>query len=226
MSTVATLLSLVDSLYPNAVSVEDKIQFMNIAINELSPHFGGIAEDNSLLTIANQDAYNLPSGVFDVSDITVLSVSKSDTPLNRYEFVEYKLNHADQNPKSDTGYYQIYDATGAKQLVLYPIPTESNRIISIRYKRRIPYLSAGDLNNIPSFDSRYHEALAFYCCHAICSMGSSPDSYQADMFMAKYDTVLTKLWRVTIEEDGGRKQKRRDNKQWHNSRSCSTGQYE
>jgi hypothetical protein len=223
MSTVSMLLSLVDSLYPNATSVEDKVRFMNIAQNELSPYFGFIAEDSTLKTVTDQDSYDLPEGIPDISYITSLAIGKSDTPTGRYDYRGYKLNKANDMPMSYEGYYQIYDSSGNRKLAIYPIPTEDDLPIVIRYRKQLTKLSAGNLNFTPEFDNRYHEMLAFYCCHMICSVGSSPDYYQADMFMAKYDSALAELWKTQMQENNGRKLKRRDNKQWHKRRSYSSG---
>lgn len=220
---VETILSMVDSLYPNASTVEEKITFMNIAQNEMSPYFGITAEDSTLKTIIDQDAYDFPTGISDVSQIKTLAIGNSATPLNRYDYLKYILNKENDNPMNGNGYFQIINSLGLKKLTIYPVPIIADLPIVIKYNKQLTELSASDLAFVPEFDSRYHPMLAFYCCHMICTLGSSPDSYQANMFMAKYDNSLSALWKSSMEEDKAKEVVRRDNKQWHRSSSYGRG---
>ena len=60
---VTALLALVDDLYPNAESSATKVQYMNIAMKDLSQYFGKIVEDATLVTVADQDSYTYPTGL-------------------------------------------------------------------------------------------------------------------------------------------------------------------
>jgi hypothetical protein len=215
------MITLADSLYPNAATSADKIGFMNLAQNSLSKYFGTIVEDDSLKTEADEDMYSYPTGIKDISQIISLAVAISATPENRYQYTRYKLNNRADNPRSITGYYQIIDSAGAKKLAIYPIPTEDDLPVVIRYRKELTVLTT--TAQTPDFDSKYHSLLVFYCCHMICTVGSSPDSYQADMFMAKYDTLLGDLWKETMINEKKNNKTRRDNKQWHRSNSYGIG---
>lgn len=219
---VSELLSLVNSLYPNTATVEDKVRYMNIAQNALAPYFSKKVEDDSLETVADQDKYDYPTGLHDIRDILSLAVANQDTPNDRYDYTLYKKNYREDDPKSMYGYYQVIDSTGAKKLVIYPVPDTSFKPIVIRYRKQLQEISSSEMNFEPEFDSRYHEALAFYCCHMICSLGASPDYYQADMFMQKYEYMVSEIWRQDTEENGNTR--RRDNPHWRKSRSYSTGE--
>lgn len=217
------LVDLVDSLYPSATTLESKIMFMNMAVEKLSPYFGLIAEDATLVTVANQDYYALPTGISDVSEIISLAIGNSATPTNRYDYVHYSIAKREDNPMLEEGYYQIVNSTGAKKLAIYPVPLYSGYPIVLRYHKSLTKLSAGDMEFEPEFDSKYHSMLAFWCCHMICTVGSSPDSYQANMFMAKYENSLMDLWKFDMERKENSKTSSRDNRQWHNKRSYSRG---
>lgn len=223
MATVSTLIKLADDMYPNAVSVENKVDFMNMAQDELAKHFGTIMEDDSLDTVEDQDTYSFPTGINDVSDIISLAIATSTSPTDRYDYTQYDLARADQNPASDESYYQIVDSTGAKKLVIYPTPTLDNLNIVIRYRKRLARLTTSSLNSEPEFNERYHHVLAIFCCHMICSIGPSPDAYQADMFMQKYNSALSQLWRENNEQKTTEKRKRKDNPQWHIGKSFGKG---
>lgn len=217
------LISLIDGLYPNATSNTDKILYMNIAQNSLSKDFGLLVEDDTLKTIIAQDYYAFPTGITDISEIISIGIGNSATPTSRYDYTQYTLNKGEDNPESAYGFYQIVDSTGAKKLVIYPNPTVVDLPIVIRYHRKLTPLTASNLNFEPEFDSSYHQLLAFYCCNMICSVGSSPDSYQADMFMRKYDELLMALWKDDNSKKILSQRKKSDNRHWHKSRTYGVG---
>lgn len=223
MATLGTLLKLADSMYPNAVPVEDKVDYMNMALDELSKHFGYIVEDDTVVTVADQDSYDFPTGVSDVSDIISLAVANQATPTDRYDYTQYHIARAEQNPMAYNSFYQIFDSTGAKKFVLYPEPTTDDYEIIIRYRKKLTRLNASDLSVEPEFNERYHNLLPIFCCHMICSIGPSPDAYQADMFMQKYESILDGLWRDMNEQKSAEKRKRKDNPQWHRYGSYGRG---
>ena len=223
MSTVGTLIKIVDSLYPNAVSVEDKIIYMNFAQDELSPYFGVIVEDSTTVTVADQDNYPYPTGLNDISQIETLIIENQATPSDRYDYTEYKRRTDYQNTMQPYGYFQIINSSGARKFAIYPAPATSGLAIVIRYKKALTELSASSLGAEPDFDKRFHDLLAIYCCHMICASGASPDAFQADMFMQKYESGLQDLWKFQVEQETKQKRKRRDNPQWHKTRSVHAG---
>lgn len=223
MATLATLLKLTDDMYPNAVSVENKIDFMNMAQSELARKLGNIVEDSSLTTIADQEMYDFPSGITDISEILSLAIADMLLPIDRYNYTEYKISRADQNPATANSYFQIMDSEGDKKFVLYPTPSITGYTIVIRYRKRLTPLSAAKLNVEPEFDERHHHILSLFCCHMICSIGSSPDAYQSDMFMQKYQSALDELWSDVTNQRSTENRKRKDNPQWHRHNSYARG---
>ncbi len=221
--TAQQLIDLVDALYPNAETTANKISFMNIAIRSLSHYFGLVVEDDSLVTVADQDSYSFPTGLEDVEQIIALAVGNSDTPSSRYDYTKHSLSMRDDDPMRYNSFWQIIDSTGAKKLALYPAPTLDDLPIIIRFHKKLAELSSSSLSTAPEFDSRYHDMLAFYCIHMICSSGASPDTIQANAYMQKYDERLTEMWRLQMEKDQAQNLKGRANDQWYKSKSFGRG---
>ena len=223
MSTVQQLLSMSDSLYPNAESEENKIAFMNMALDELSPYFGQEIEDSTLVTVIGQDSYVYPTGISDISEIVSIAIGRLATPTDRYDYTRYTMSKGEDNPQVYYSYFQIINSSGTKKLAIYPTPTVVALPIRIRYHKKLTPFVSTLLTAIPEFDSRFHDMLAYYCCHMICSIGSSPDAVQADMFMQKYEDTLEAMWKFQLEQNRARSTKRRDNKGWHKSSSYGAG---
>jgi len=223
MANVQELINAIDDIYPNAMSNATKVRYMNMAMRGLSPYFGLVAEDDSLLTVADQDYYTFPTGITDVSQIIDFAVGTSTSPSTRYDYTKYYLSKRDDDPMIENSYFQIIDSTGAKKLCIYPIPTMDDLPIVIRYHKALTELSATSLTAEPEFDSRFHDLLVFYGVHQICATGPSPDTLQADIYMQKYDEMLAALWKFQMEQESGQNNKRRDNRQWHKTSSFGKG---
>lgn len=218
MSTVQQLLSMIDLMYPNALSNTDKIMFMNMGQTELSPYFGIIVEDATLSTVAGQDAYAFPTGLSDVAQILSLGVATSATPTTRYGYVKYDIITRDDYPQGSNVYFQSVSTTGVKKLVIQPSPSTSGYPIRIRYRKALTDLSSTALSSSPDFDSRFHMLLAYYACHMICSIGASPDVLQANNFMQKWESGIDELWKFKLQEEVSSPTYRRDNPQWRGMR--------
>lgn len=214
MPTVQELITLTDAMYPNAASTATKVSYMNMAQDDLSPYFGKILTSTSLKTVAAQDEYALPTGINDVSEIETLEISNQATPSDRYDYTKYQVGFKDCDPVTGNSFFQVYGSTGAKSIVIYPIPSISGLTVKIRYHSKLTALSASSLSASPDFDSAYHDMLALYACYMICSTGASPDTIQADRFIQAYDEALTALWRVQMEQKALNPSKRRDNRLW------------
>ena len=223
MSTVQQLLVLSDSMYPSAESDTNKIAFMNMALDELSPYFGQEIEDSTLTTVVGQDSYAYPTGISDISEIISVAIGNAASPTDRYDYTRYALSKGEDDPRVYYSYFQIINSAGAKKLAFYPSPTVVALPIRIRYHKKLTPFTSTDLTATPEFDSRFHDMLAYYCCHMICSIGSSPDAVQADMFMQKYEDTLEAMWKFQLEQNRARSTKRRDNKGWHKSSSYGAG---
>jgi hypothetical protein len=79
MSTVAELLTLVDSFYANSATDATTVSYFNMAQNEISPYFGLIAEDTTLYTVADNDNFTLPTGIADISQIDTFDIYNEAT---------------------------------------------------------------------------------------------------------------------------------------------------
>ena len=264
MSTVTQLVATIDAFYPNAETTANKIIYMNLAQDIISPYFGKVVEDATLSTVQNIDSYSYPTNLTDVSEIISLAIHNvaklysgstayvagdivyynantytcilastgnlpTDTTyftldtINRYNYTQYYLNRSEENPASEYGYFQIINSSGAKKLCIYPVPSATGLVIIIRYKKKLTALSSGSMSAEPDFDSRYHVMLAYYATAMMCSVGASPDSYQADHFMKMFDDELDALWKFKYEQDKAQKKFKRDNPHWHSGRSFHSG---
>ena len=221
--TAQEILVLVQAMYPSAESDTNKIAFMNMALDELSPYFGLEIEDSTLVTVVGQDSYAYPTGISDISEIVSVAIGNAASPTDRYDYTRYTLSKGEDDPRVYYSYFQIINSAGAKKLAFYPSPTVVALPIRIRYHKKLTPFVSTLLTAVPEFDSRFHDMLAYYCCHMICSIGSSPDAVQADMFMQKYQDTLEALWKFTLEQDRARSTRRRDNKGWHRTNTYQAG---
>lgn len=75
---VTALIAMIDDLYPSATTTAVKIGYMNSVLNWLSARrYGLFVEDVSTLTVEDQEGYDFPTGLLDVSDIDYLAVANS-----------------------------------------------------------------------------------------------------------------------------------------------------
>lgn len=317
MSTVAALLSLVDSQYPNSATDATVVSYFNLCQDQLSSYFGKIALDNTTLSAADDEEYAFPSGIDDISQIdyielsdvaedrdkivaetdmtngvpytiaaqpseaSVISITHTTqgtvdtlgtifiegtvggvaleleeitvvanstvygtryftaiTTVLGYDYAtvvtadhikvgvrpafggytKYVPSYDDPYFQKYGSFYQSYDVSGNKTLVLYPAPTLDNQLIRIRYRKRLTALSSSATSASPDFDSRYHSLLATYACYKIASSGASPDTVQSNMFLHEYEEVLNDLWKERMTRQIKNPLKPRDNRHWHSSR--------
>ena len=215
---VNQLLTMIDSVYPSAVSATDKVAFMNMAQDELSKNFGIVVVDSSLKTAVGQDEYTYPTGLKDLSQIQLLEIGNTTTPT-RYDYMRYYVDYASSSPPVGYRFFQITSSTGAKSLGISPIPDVVDLPIRITYRKKLTNLDPSTLAQVPDFDERCHDLLVYYACHMICSIGASPDGIQADVFMQKYQSSLSGLWRLRVEENRKNPTVPRDNSAWRRRRN-------
>ena len=305
---------MVDDFYPHANTDATVAGYFNLCQNELSPYFGLIAEDTTLATIANDDEYDLPTGIDDIDQIETLDIynaapdvdaiiestamivgaytidnqptkpvrisithttvgsadtlgtivivgevngeadTETITPVadstvygekyfdadgltsitgvdwvtdgdddlievgisgDRYDFTRYERGYSDVEHARGHTYYQVYTSAGVKSLVIYPAPSLADRVIRIRYRKKLTALSTTTFTGSPEFDSRFHDMLAVYAAYKIASKGASPDREQANHFAAEYKERLDELWKYSLIRDGKSLKRRTDNRQWH-----------
>jgi len=184
----------------------------------------GVADTETITPVADSTVYG--DKYFDADGITSITGSgwvtdgDDDTITvgisgDRYNFTRYERGYSDVEHARGHTYYQVYTSSGVKSLVIYPTPTVADRVIRIRYRKKLTALSTTVFTGSPEFDSRFHDMLAVYAAYKIASKGASPDREQANHFAAEYDERLTELWKYSLERDGKSLKKRKDNRQWH-----------
>jgi hypothetical protein len=216
--TVTQLVALIDKLYPNAISTDDKISYMNMAQAGLSPYFGLVCVDATVKTVVDQDEYSYPTGLTDASQILALDIATSATPTDRYQYTRYIKGNQDELYPGERCFFQTYSSVGVKKLGIYPIPSVVDLPIRIKYRKDLTLLLAASMSASPDFDARYHDMLAVYAVHMICTIGASSDPIQADIYMQKYNDALNEIWRQQMSEEGEYPSKRKDNAQWRTTR--------
>ena len=223
--TIQNLIDLAKQMYAPITAVSDafKVGYMNMAVKELSPHFGLVAEDRSLVTVADQDEYDYPTGIDDVSQIISIAIANSETPTSRYDYTRYYLSKGEDHPMQYNSFFQIMDESGNKKFVLYPAPALDDLPIAIRYNKKLAVLSTTVFTGSPEFDDRFHEMLAVYACYKAASEGPSPDAYQADHFKQEYDEMMVRLWKVKMLEGNKQNLKIKSAKHWNEHRSYGVG---
>jgi len=213
--TIQALLDLVDGMYPNAESDAIKVGYMNLAQEDISPYFGLVVEDDTTLTVDEQDAYEFPTGLTDVTDIISLGIGGSDDPDDRYDYTKYTLVKVNENPMVWNSFYQVIDSSGTKKFAVYPVPATDDYPIVIRFKKALTALSTTVFTGSPEFNSNYHSMLAYYCAYMLAFTTSDDD--KANGFMAMYDARLTDIWRKAMDDEIDNPTYNRDNDQWHSN---------
>jgi hypothetical protein len=213
--TLQEILTMIEDAYPNAATNTVKIRHINTALSYLSARrFGPLVEDITTLTVVDQESYTFPTGLEDVEDIDYLAVSSTSAPANRYEYAEYKRGYSDDNPNSGMCYFQTVTSAGLKKLALYPIPTEANLKIMIRYNKKMTVQLSTALTFVPEFDSRFHELLAYYAIHMIAAAGPSADYGPSNFYLAKYNESIYELTRLQMKREQNAGSDRKDNDHW------------
>lgn len=216
--TIAELIAMTDLLYPNVETTQNKVVFMNQAQRILNPYFSKLVHATDLTEVGLGE-YPLPTGCTDVSQIVELGISKTiTTPANRYDYTYYRKLTSQDYPTEGNGYFQVITDAGAKGIEIYPVPTIAGYVISILFKKPLTTLVYTTTTQVPDFDVNYHDLLAFYAAHMICTKGSNPDTMQADAFMQKWKSGLNELYRKDMHDKLAHPNKARDNRQWHNGK--------
>lgn len=213
--TFQQILQRVAELYPHGEQASTIINHINSGQDELSPYFGKIIMDSSVLTVADQETYSFPSGLTDCSEIKLLEIGTSDTPTDSFDYVQYCFHELEKGRPSGNVFYQMYDSSGNKTFGIYPVPETANYPIRITYLKQLTDATISTLTSSPDFDSRYHDLLVYYACYMICSSGASPDGVQADAFYQKFKDGLNELWKLKSNKLIDAPVKRRDNATWY-----------
>lgn len=212
--TVTALLAYIDSLYPNAATTQEKIQFLNDALNDVSRDFGPIIEDSTTLTVDGQERYDYPSTMKDINSIFMLDVANTTTPTLDSHWVTYRRQFMG-GPKIGNIYYDAYQTSlGVRQFGLYPVPSADDYPVRIRYRRPLAQLSVTSLTAEPEIDSRYHNILAFYAAGMVAGSGDNPDAQIANYYNMAYRNGLQEMYRHYGLIKEGAKPKRKDNTWW------------
>lgn len=209
------IVSRINDMYPHGETTATVLNHINGAQDELSFFFGKMITDSSLVTVADQAEYAFPALLTDVSEIKRLEIGTSGTPVDNFDYTQYKFVEMDLGRPSGNSFYQIYSSVGAKSLGIYPIPQDAGFPIRITFRKKLTDATSSTMLSEPEFDSRYHDLLIYFACHMICSSGASPDSVQANSFLQKYNEGVDSLWRLKSEQAIVNPTKKRDNSFWY-----------
>lgn len=212
MANLTALLAQARFLYNAPYTDAQATALMNDALVELSEFFP-VIKHSGFLTVADVDEYELPTGCDDISEIVTLGISRTDTPTDRYDFTRYEKITRDDYPKTGKGYYQVTNENGYKLIVLYPIPTIDDLIVSIQFRSMLTPLATG--TDVPEINPRYHKLLVYYALHWICARSETPDTMQADFFAQKWEDGVNELKRAKLRRSATHPRRARDNGHWH-----------
>ena len=184
----------------------------------------GVATTEVITPVANSTVYG--NKFFDANGLTSITgalwvtngtadLIKVGVSLDRYDFTRYTIGEADDVSYSGNIFYQMYNASGFKSIVISPAPLQTGCNIKIRYRKALTVLSASALTASPDFDSRFHDILATYCAYKICSVGASADHDASNHYLDEYNIRMIDLWKFSMEQNEKSNKKSRDNRQWH-----------
>jgi hypothetical protein len=183
----------------------------------------GTATTETVTPIANSRVWttNVFSAVTSVTGVGWVIASTNDkiqvgVNTDRYNYTRYKPVYEDEDTVFGYCYRQGISSSGAKSLILYPVPTTTGYNIRIKYHKALTALSADSASASPDFDSDFHEMLAYYACYKIAGSGASPDYIQSNHFLSIYNDMELELNRKQMNRDAIYSRKPRDNRHWHN----------
>lgn len=220
--TLAQILERIDSRYPNGASVSDKVNYINQGQDELWK-FGNLVEDvTTLVTVANQERYNYPALLRDVSDIIMLEIALIDTPVLDSDWQEYRLSPMLDKTRGGYVFYDAFSVGTQKQFGVHPLPTTAGLKFRIRYRKPLTAMSVSAMNASPDFDERFHDVLVSYACNKICTSTAYPDEGMANIFAREYNESEEKLYEMYGIRKARSPQRRKDNSTWHGTNARRT----
>lgn len=220
--TLQQMITSMSRMYPVAMELTVRIDYLNQALVAIEEYFDNFVA-TSFVTVADQDEYSMPTGITDISQIVSLGVSKSVPPVDRYDYEPWRPGTMLNRPQTYNTYYQLPDTDGVPKLILYPVPTVDNHVVSIIYKAHYEPFDASNLTAVPHFDTRYHIYLVYLANHLLASSGHAPDTDIADINMQRWLSAVEDLEFQRMSRDATNPHKKKDNPWWEIPKSHSAG---
>ena len=179
MATLNNILDYVDMLYPNTLSVANKIEIINRVQRYIFKYMAteGIYGFDSII---NEPFYSLESSDCTIDLIKNVEVAATTLPVTTATvFIDYKF--AGRSDNLENGYY-FYDAYGT--LGLYPIPDKSGYSVRIIYDKRPIILASSDGGTTLNLEADFISYIEKKTCAEVAKCGSYPDVEMANNFEA------------------------------------------
>lgn len=160
----------ISEILPNRVNSSTITTLLN---NEMRKHWRDMASTKifELYTVADLGIYDLPSDC-EFAQIVPNGVSVSDTTNGSTNQTFRQYEYAGQDDYASG--YKYYDATG-DSFGLYPIPTNGNKPIHVRYKARPTLFTSADTTSLFTLDEDYIDFLRFKVMARVAKAGNNPD---------------------------------------------------
>lgn len=180
MATLQDVLTYIDTIYPNKMATQTKINIINDEQRKVFKFMNptGMA---TITTIADQFSYSVPADcqVDLIQQLLVTSSTEAvaaDTAFNNYEFAGL-----DQDMASGNFYYEAFGKVG-----LYPVPDKNGYTGRIIYSKR-PVLFATIADAAVEFNTEadWIDVIKFRVIARVAKSGNNPDvelgnNYEAD----------------------------------------------
>lgn len=200
MPTAAQIITYARTVYPRATASIFTDAFCLENLNDIHTEIflilrrltNNCTTDKTILTVADQAEYNLPSKCR-VENIESLRLWLTNDYYEGFDI-------ADAQTYTRIGRYYKYGTTGAKIELLVddnPIKT-TGLVVEIRYYPIPTLISAA--NQTPELDEQYHHLLKYKLINRLASIGEVIDIDLANAWQQEYDNALR-----IVREDLSRK---------------------
>jgi hypothetical protein len=176
MATLDQIMGFVNQAVPNGLDSTTKISLVNDEIRYYWDKLTSTNYDNSLVTIADQAVYNLPSTSLSVNNIVHDGVAVA-TSTNAITSTMVWQTYSFCSNDDELSGYQYYESLGGT-FGIWPIPTTDNdgRVISIRYQEYPTIFESSDVGttNTLNIHDDYLQAIKYKVCNRVAKMGNNP----------------------------------------------------
>lgn len=190
--TLAQMITQLNGLAGLDLSDAEATDLLNEGYRELCARSKWLrANSVSLVTVANQEDYTLPTDLYSIREVFVDGVPWE--PADDATIAHIRASNL--NYYSPTGSYLYWleaDSTGTDHLTLYPTPTESGNTITLIYVRRPTALTT---STEPLTPREFDRFIIFYA-QAIAYASLEDDKALYDSYMADFDRGVEQLRRL------------------------------
>lgn len=195
MPTITELKSWINNKYPKSVSIYSTDALLATDLNDaqdevfidLDNRLGNDYKiSTSIVTVANQLAYDLPSDCI-ITNIVKIEVANSSGEYEEYKKIgiaEY-LPYGKYYTRGEIGKFNLYFDRAAI--------TTSDLTIKIYYYPSPATLSSSSMSTVPSLNVKYHNLLKYKLAQKCSSTGENPDVEIANYYEMLYQEYLAKV---------------------------------